>query len=131
VAGGGEEMKRSLAALLGVLLMAPGVQAGEAVPYREYLQLNNANSSKLSIGMTKAQVLSTMGDTTSEVRDGPLSNPWKVEAFARGSDKSEILYYLVRRHPPFTGIRESQAIAIVLKNGALVAWGRDARAAYK
>jgi hypothetical protein len=108
-----------------------GSRAAEACAAGGYLQRNTANSSKLSIGMTKAQVLGTMGDATSEVRDGPLSNPWKVEAFARGKDEFEILYYLVRRHPPFTGVRESQAIAVVLKNGTLVAWGRDAHVPYK
>ena len=49
----------------------------------------------------------------SSTYDGPLSNPWKVEAFIRGEDKFEILYYL-------------EAITAVIKNGALVAWGRDA-----
>ncbi len=72
-----------------------------------------------------------MGAATTKVRDGPLSNPWKVEAFVRGEDHIEVLYYLVRKHPPFTPIRESQAISVVLKNGAVVAWGRRAEKAFK
>lgn len=122
---------RPLAIVISALLLYGTAWAEEAVPYKEMLHRNGANSSKLTLGMTKAQVLETMGAFSSEVRDGPLSNPWKIEAFVKEDDTIEVLYYLVKRHPPFTPIRESQAIAVVLKNGSVVAWGRGAEAPFK
>ncbi len=119
------DLARTLATLL-VLLLATGAFADDPIPYDEFLQQNNENSAKLSLGMTKAEVMSVMGHKRTKVRDGPLSNPWKVEAYIRGEDTFEVLYYLVRKHPPFSPILESQAITAVIKNGGLVAWGRDA-----
>ncbi len=97
--------------------------AGDSVPYREYLLRNSENSTELALGMSKSEVMSTMGSASSMVRDGPLANPWKAEAFERGEDTFEVLFYLVRKHPPFTRIRESQAIAVVIKNGSVTGWG--------
>ena len=96
------------------------VTAGDSIPYREYL---SRNSAKLALGMSKAEVMRTMGSAPSKVRDGPLANPWKAEAFERGEDTFEVLFYLVRKHAPFTRIRESQAIAVVIKNGSVTRWG--------
>ena len=120
-------MARLLLMLIGALLLHGSAWAGDAISYRELLHRNNENSSKLSLGMTKGEVLSTMGNWSTEVRDGPLSSPWKTEAFVSGEDTIEVLYFLVKKHPPFTRISESQAIAAVIKNGSLVAWGRNAQ----
>ncbi|MEZ5397823.1 MAG: DUF3192 domain-containing protein [Bryobacterales bacterium] len=118
-------MRRLALAILLLLVAAPAL-AGDEVPYREFLARNAERSAKLTLGMKKDEVLAVMGDATSRVRDGNLSNPWKVEAFQKGEDQVEVLFYLVRKHPPFTAIRESQALAVVLRNGAVVAWGSGA-----
>jgi len=81
--------------------------------------------------MTKADVITAMGAYSSKVHSGPISNPWKVEAFSRGDDSYEVLYYLVTPHRLFGPIHESQATSIVLKNGILVAWGQNAEAFVK
>ena len=120
----------ALSALL-VLVLSTASFAEGLIPYREYLSRNSTNSAKLALGMSKAEVMSTMGSAPSRVRDGPLANPWKVEAFERGEDTFEVLFYLVRKHPPFTRIRESQAIAVVIKNGSVSGWGAGAHRSLK
>jgi hypothetical protein len=122
---------RSITVVVALLTIAGFAATAEELSYREFLSGNSANSSKLSLGMTKDQVLSTMGNFQTQVRDGPIANPWKVEGFLRGENAFEILYYLVRRHPPFTPILQYQAISVVIKDGKLVAWGHNAEAAFK
>lgn len=115
--------------VFSVLLSAvAAAQAGDTskIPYRDFLAQNNANISQLTLGMTREQVVTLMKNYTSSVRDGPLSNPYKTESFQRESDSYEVLYYLTRKHPPFTSIRDSQATPVVLKNGAVVGWGQSA-----
>jgi hypothetical protein len=120
-----------LGALFATLLLVSPTLAGEKVSYRDFLARNRTNSSSLALGMTKDEVKSAMGDFEASTRDGPLYNPWLAEAFSRGGDSFEVLYYLVRQHPPFTPILRGQAIAVVLKNGELVAWGPDADARFR
>jgi hypothetical protein len=124
-------LARSIVAIIALLTLGACAAPVEELPYREYLNRNAANSSKLSLGMTKEQVLAIMGDGRTQVPQGPLENPWKAEAFLRSDDTFEVLYYLVRRHPPFAPILHSQAISVVIKNGKLVAWGHNAEAAFK
>lgn len=105
----------------GVVTAADG-----QLPYKAFLATNNEHIGQLSAGMTKEQVTSVMGTYRSEVRNGPLANPYRSEAFQRGKDAYEVLYYLTHPHPPFTPIRDSQATPVVLKNGILVGWGPNA-----
>jgi Protein of unknown function (DUF3192) len=123
--------KQSIAILLSGLLIAAAAYAGEKVSYREFLARNVTNSSRLSLGMTKEEVAGIMGVFETETRDGPINNPWTTEAFKHGEDTIEVLYYLVRRNPPFTPILKSQATSVVFKNGDLVAWGRGADASFR
>jgi Protein of unknown function (DUF3192) len=96
------------------------------VPYEDFLAQNNASTSHLRIGMTRDQVVALMKSNTTQVRDGPLSNPYRTESFQRDADIYEVLYYLTRKHPPFTPIRDWQATPVVLKNGTVVGWGQSA-----
>jgi hypothetical protein len=122
---------RALALSVGFALIAAATLAGDHAAYVDFLARNLSNSSKLSVGMSKADVASAMGDAQTSTRDGPIYNPWSAEAFTKGTDTYEVLYFLVRKHPPFTPILRSQAIAVVFKNGLLIAWGREADAAYR
>ena len=125
-------VSRSAGIFIGMLVVvAASARAGDELSYREFLARNLSNSSKLSLGMTKAEVTSAMGDFETETNDGPIYNPWSAEAFTHGEDTIEVLFYLVRRHPPFTPILRSQAISVVFKNGDLVAWGRNADAGFR
>ena len=96
------------------------------VPYEDFLAQNNASIGHLKMGMTRDQVVALMKSNTTEVRDGPLSNPYRTESFQRDADIYEVLYYLTRKHPPFTPIRDWQATPVVLKNGTVVGWGQSA-----
>lgn len=124
-------MSRLLSILIGALLFCGNAWAEDSVSYRKLLHQNNENSSRLSLGMTKEQVLDTMGAVSSSVPDGPISNPWKSEAFLHEGEPVEVLYYLVRKHPPFAPLSESQAISVVIKSGSVVAWGRNAQSPFK
>lgn len=124
-------MEVSLAILLSSLFFALPASTGEELSYRDFLIRNQANSANLALGMSREEATAVMGDFKTATRDGPISNPWSVEAFLQGEDTIEVLYYLVRRHPPFTPILKSQAISVVFKNGELVAWGRGADASFR
>jgi hypothetical protein len=101
------------------------------VPYEDFLAQNNVSITHLRIGMTRDQVVALMKSNTTEVRVGPLSNPYRTESFQRDADIYEVLYYLTRRHPPFTPIRDWQTTPVVLKNGTVVGWGQSAMPAQR
>lgn len=122
---------RALALCIVLVAGSSGASGGERVSYKDFLARNLANSARLSLGMSKAEVSAAMGDAETSTRDGPIYNPWTAEAFTKGSDTYEVLYFLVRKHPPFTPIAKNQAIAAVFKNGQLLAWGRGVEASYR
>ena len=111
---------------IGVLILLGANSHAADVPYKKFIAANSANMSKLTVGMTKAQVIGVMGDNSSKVPDGVLTNPYKVEALQNGADTYEVLYFLTRVHPPFTPILDNQATPVVLKDGVVVGWGRAA-----
>ena len=87
---------------------------------------------QLAVGMSKSNVIATMGDTPAKTRDGIVNNPWTSETLVgKGGVQYEALYYITKKNPPFTPIRKSLTTAIVIKNGKVVGWGEDALAQYK
>ena len=93
----------------------------EKVSYRAMLNLNAQNIRQVKEGMTIPSVVSLMKNYQSRVRNGVLSNPWKIEA----KGNTEIYHYLTRRHPPFTSILEQQATPIMFIDGKVSAIGRQ------
>jgi len=98
------------------------------VPYKTFLAYNQANISRLQLGMTRAQVVDLMKSYTSKVGSGPLSNPYRSNMFVRNQDSYEVMYYLTQPYRSFTPIRDSQATPVVLTNGVVVGWGQSALA---
>lgn len=94
--------------------------SAEVVPYRQMLSTNAGNVNNVTVGMTVPEVKKLMGNFQSEVRDGPLDNPWKIEVLGNTS----VYHYLTRRHPPFTPILEQQATPVIFVNGKVTAIGR-------
>jgi hypothetical protein len=98
--------------------------------------LASSNQVKLvnhvSIGMSKQDVISLMGNQTARTKDGIINNPWMVETSV-GNDGAqyEALYYITRKNQPFTPVRKSLATAIVLKDGKVIAWGEKAFERYR
>jgi len=72
-------MKRLSLILLVTLFWADASLFAQEVKYREFLRINGENISRISQGMTEAEVREIMGSYTSAVRDGALSNPWSTE----------------------------------------------------
>jgi hypothetical protein len=109
------------------LILSNVVLAGEnSLPYKEFLKRNVAGVNQISTGMSKDQVVAIMKDYTTTVHDAVLTNPYRNEVVQRGSDTYEVLYYITRRHPPFTPIIDAQTVPIILKNGVVVGWGKTA-----
>lgn len=93
-----------------------------AISYKDLLARNNANIGQIKMGMTKEQVVAIMKSYTA----GRLTNPYRQEAFQRGSDTYQVLYYLTQPHRKFVSIKDAQATPVVLKNDAVVGWGQNA-----
>jgi hypothetical protein len=94
----------------------------EIVSYKALLSRNLTNLNKLSIGMTKSQVLEIMGNFAAETRNSLVPNPYKTEPFIVGKTQYEALYYMTQKYPSFTSIKLSQATPVILKEGQLIGW---------
>jgi len=94
----------------------------EMVSYSTLLSRNLSNLNKLSVGMTKTQVMQIMGNFASRTSDSLVPNPYKTEPFLVGKTQYEALYYMTRKYPPFTSIKLSQATPVVLKEGQVIGW---------
>jgi len=103
----------------------------ETVSYKTLLSRNVTNLNKLSLGMTKAEVIKVMGTFSSETHDSVVPNPYKTEPFLVGKTQYEALYYLTRKYPPFTSIKVTQATPVVLRDGKVIGWSTDTLRAAK
>jgi len=93
---------------------------------------NQSKLAKLSVGMSKKDVTSLMGNQASKTPDGIVNNPWTVEtSVGKDGARYEALYYIIRKNQPFTPVRKSLTTAIVFKNGKVVSWGENAFERYK
>ena len=121
-------MLRSLAQFTVIALAFISLVAqAEPVKLGTLVGSNLERMSKLSVGMSKADVIKTMGSENAKTNDGLVPNPWTTEAFT-GKDgaKYEVLYYVTRTNPPFTPIGKFLTTPVVLKNGKVTGWGNDA-----
>jgi outer membrane protein assembly factor BamE (lipoprotein component of BamABCDE complex) len=100
---------------------------GERVSLGDLAASNQSKLIRLSIGMTKDDVLALMGTNTSKTHDGVVNNPWTSESFTdKGGVQTEVWYYVTRKNQPFTPVRRSLTTPVVFKNGKVVGWGNDA-----
>ena len=100
---------------------------GAQLSLEELASSNQAKLLHLSLGMSKADVISQMGADTADTHDGVVNNPWTVEAFSGKDGASyEVLYYVTRKNPPFRPVSKSLATPILLKDGKVVGWGSSA-----
>lgn len=102
------------------------VPGEKSVSYGTLLSQNQANILKLSLGLTKEQVVEIMGSNRSNVKSTSITNPFKKEFFTIGKDEYEVLHYLTRRYPAYTAVKESQATPVILKNGKVIGLGTEA-----
>jgi hypothetical protein len=118
-------MMRLFFVLLISGMLVNGAHACETA-YKELLRQNNDNLTRLNLGMSKDELVQLMTDCSTHVKGKPFTNPFKVDAWQRGSDTYEVMYYLTRRYQKFTPVRESHTTPVVLKNGKVTGWGRAA-----
>lgn len=99
----------------------------EAIKLGQLVSSNLERIGKLSVGMSKADVIKTMGTDNAKTKDGLVPNPWTTETFT-GKDgaKYEVLYYVTRNNPPFTPIGKFLTTPVILKGGKVTGWGNDA-----
>lgn len=94
----------------------------EKVSYRTLISRNVVNLNKLALGMTKEEVMDTMGRFVASTRNSVVPNPYKTEPFSQDGKQYEALYYMTRKYPPFTSIKLSQATPVVLEDGRVIGW---------
>lgn len=121
-------LPRTLSAIAVVaLIIAPLVVQAEQLKLGKLVESNIKSVSKLSVGMSKADVVKTMGTNTAKTNDGVIENPWTTESFTgRDGGKYEVLYYVTRKNPPFTPIGKFLTTPVVLKAGKVSGWGNEA-----
>ena len=100
---------------------------GEELKLGGLVASNLTRIAKLSVGMSKADVIKTMGTDSAKTNDGIVNNPWTTESFT-GKDgaKYEVLYYVTRNNPPFSPIAKYLTTPVIFKGGKVTGWGNDA-----
>jgi hypothetical protein len=107
-------------ALMSFTACATGKNLGHQVA------ANREGLAKLTVGMTKAQAVNTMGDLKVETKDGVVKNPWTAETVkGRDGAQYEVLYYVTRINPPFTPIGKFLTTPVIFKGGKYVGQGFD------
>jgi Protein of unknown function (DUF3192) len=92
----------------------------------EYVRsLNRGNLIQLALGMTKAEVLSTMGTATYVTDTGlTITNPYRSEIL-RGKNNAvfEILFYYTDVKRADDAITDDELTPVILEEGKVVGWG--------
>ena len=118
-----------LSGLATIVALIATVSCARRVPQSSYVDMlssNRLNLQKLDLGMTRGEVDAIMGTTPSQTRNGLVPNPYERDVLQRKNGSYEVLYYLTQKYPPFTAIKRSQAIPVVLRNGKVAGWGAEA-----
>ena len=119
-------MKKNIFLLILILLMI-GCASLSSVT-----SINRAHLLKLSLGMTKPQVLKTMGTRLMKVKPDPLhsiivNNPYRLETLNDKEGKSyEVLYYVTDNKNEDDLIKDTDLTPLVLDSeGKLIGWGQN------
>lgn len=124
------DMKSRLFSTVVAALMALAFVGCATDPFTTYAQVNRARLNDLSIGMSKSEVIQTMGSEVFNLgrRSIPstISNPFKTEAFLGNSGESfEVIFYYSGTKSRDSVITDDELVPIVLKNGKVVGWGNQ------
>ena len=110
-------MKRLLVIMLTCLLLS-GCATVDSIRAD-----NRQNLIKLSMGMSKAEVLNTMGTKTIWAEGTTINNPYRSETL-QGKDKTlEVLYYYTDIKRADGAITDDELTPIVFDNGKVIGWG--------
>ena len=89
--------------------------------------MNRENLLRLSIGMTKQEVLNTMGTKTFEIYgdgvDTKINNPYRSEIIPDEGKNLEVLYYYTDVKQTDGAVTDDELTPLVLDQGKLIGWG--------
>jgi Protein of unknown function (DUF3192) len=107
--------------LLAWLLVTAGLSAVSACTGANYVLAHNREAlSRLSLGMTREQVIQIMGTKDFKY----VTNPYRTEAFTTPDGKHvEILYYATANRRNDAAYLGDELTPIVLEEGVVVGWG--------
>jgi hypothetical protein len=88
--------------------------------------INRENLNKLSVGMTKAEVLSIMGSETKKLLEGTIVNsPYRAETIKDNAGNSlEIMFFYTDEKESLGVISDDELTPVILKDGKVDGWGR-------
>jgi len=85
--------------------------------------MNRERLMKLSIGMSKQEVLNVMGTQTMQAEGWTVNNPYRSEIMT-GKDKTfEVLYYYTDVKQGDNAITDDELAPLVFDDGKLIGWG--------
>lgn len=110
-------MKKILALLLCLALVGCATLSKIRATNRERLN-------KISIGMTKQEVLDIMGTKTITARSSEvINNPYKTETLRSEDKVFEVLYYYTEIKRSDGAITDDELTPLVFDEGKLIGWG--------
>ena len=134
-------MKKSLYLVLFEVVFVSGCMSADGPSFEQLRSENRQNLMKLSIGMTKQEVMTIMGDKTGYIKNylgrrdaewPTASNPYR-SAILQGKEKTfEVLYYytetkktLYNTWGQYQGIADDELTPLVFDEDKLIGWGRE------
>jgi len=122
--------------LLGLLFLISGCAT---VSLQDVTSMNRQNLLRLSVGMTKNEVLNVMGAETktakvalhqygnwaeTPVENIIINNPYRNEILKSKDDKVfEVIYYVTDVRKSDNNISDDELTPLVFDNGKLIGWG--------
>ena len=105
---------------IGILLLILFISLGCGSSIEQLRTKNRENLLRLSLGMTKFDVLQIMGTATVE----SVNNPYRVETpKGKTGELYEVLFYNTDKKKKGDLIVDSELTPLVFKDNALVGWG--------
>jgi len=84
---------------------------------------NRENLNRLSAGMSKQEVLDTMGTETIETQGSVITNPYRTEMHRSDGRVVEVLLYYTDIQRKDGAITDNELTPLVLVDGKLDGWG--------
>ncbi len=108
-----------------VCLLAGCAGTGGRTDVDDLLARNRENLGRLTIGMSKAQLLEIMGDDRAVTVEGAIvTNPYRREvAMAPDGTFLDVLFYCTDRQRSDRNIADDELTPIVLGDGHVIGWG--------
>jgi outer membrane protein assembly factor BamE (lipoprotein component of BamABCDE complex) len=117
-------MKNTLLAIITATLLSGCIITTESIS-----TANRSNLNKLTIGLSKADVLALMGTTTIKTINGVnINHPYKTETKKIRNDKGEIVtaevvFYYTDEKIADAAINDDELTPMIFTNGKLEGWG--------